>query len=237
MIELKDICYNYDKGIVALRDINFKTVDGEVIAILGENGAGKTTMLKIVMGLLEPTYGKLNIDGLNPKNQYENMSFITEEGSSFTYMKPLEYGEFLNKFFNRFDMKLYIRLLDFFYIKDKKIKEMSTGEKAKVEIASGMSKNSKYIIMDEPFLGKDMFTRRDFLKLMASVLNDNQTVLLATHQIDEMENFADRAIIFHKGNLVKDIYIDDIRNEGKTLQQVMKEATGYEEERYKKVFE
>ena len=96
---------------------------------------------------------------------------------------------------------------------------------------------AKYTIMDEPFLGEDMFTRRDFIKLMASSLKQDETILISTHHISEIENFIDRAIILRYGRIKADFYMDDLKNEGKTLQTVMMEIAEYKEDKFRKLFE
>lgn len=120
--------------------------------------------------------------------------------------------------------------------KRKKARTFSTGQKAKLEISIGFSKGCRYLLLDEPFLGNDVFTRRDFLRLMGDSLLDGETILLATHLINEIDNFIDRAVILKNGKIKRDCLIDEIRAEGKTLEEVMREACGYDEERYRKIF-
>jgi len=114
---------------------------------------------------------------------------------------------------------------------------MSRGQKSKVEIAAGFSKGAKYILMDEPFLGNDMFTRHDFLKLMISSLRGEETILISTHLINEIENFVDRIVILQMGRIKADFYMDDMKETGKSLKEVLMETTGYDEEWYKKLFD
>ena len=87
--------------------------------------------------------------------------------------------------------------------------------------------------MDEPFLGKDVFTRRDFLKMMAASLHGEETILLCTHQIEEIEHFLDRAIVLSQGKVAADLTIDELRESGKALLGLMQEISGYDGERYK----
>jgi ABC-2 type transport system ATP-binding protein len=237
MIELKNVEKTYGLKSLGLYNESITINDGEIVGILGENGSGKTTMLKAIMGLGEIQSGEILIDGRPVIQQYEKMSFITEEGSFFPNMAPYEYGYFLADFIPSFNIDRYNNLIKFFELEPyKKIKTFSTGQKSKLEISAGFSKGAKYILMDEPFSGKDIFTRRDFLKLMVSSLKNYETILITTHLVDEIENFLDRAVILRYGRIKADFYIDDIRNEGKTLAEVMVEVTGYEENKYKKLF-
>jgi len=236
MIELINVEKRYGTKSLGLYNESVTINSGEVVGILGENGSGKTTMLKAIMGLGEIQGGKILIDGRPVTEQYERMSFITEEGSFMPDMTPYEYGNFLAGFFPQFDTVRYNKLLEFFDIEPyKKIKTFSTGQKSKLEISAGFSKGAKYILMDEPFLGKDLFTRRDFLKLMVTSLKSDETILISTHLIDEIENFIDRAIILRYGRIMADFYIDDMRNKSKDLATVMMEIAGYKDDRYKDI--
>ena len=238
MIELKNVKKYYGSTAIGLIRVNAEIKAGEIAGILGENGSGKTTLLKAIMGLTELTEGEVLIDGRPPVERYHEMAYITEEGSYFPEMTPQEYGEFLSVFFETFDMARYRKLLKFFDLEEhKKIRTFSNGQKAKLEISAGFAKRARYILMDEPFLGKDMLTRRDFLRLMISSLREGQTILISTHQLDEIENFIDRAIFLRYGRIKADFYLDDIREQGKTLADIMVEVTGYEENRYKTLFE
>lgn len=236
MIQLKHIRKTYGNQGIGLNDESLIINNGEIVGVLGENGSGKTTLLKTIMGLCEVQAGEVLVDGRSVSEQYEKMAFITEEGSYFPYMTPYEYGIFLSDFIPAFDMERYIRLIKFFELEPyRKIKTFSKGQKSKLEVSAGFSKGAKYILMDEPFLGKDMFTRKDFLKLMVTSLKSEETILIATHLIDEVENFLDRAIILRYGRVKADFYIDDIREEGENLASIMMDITGYREDRYKEI--
>lgn len=237
MIELKNVSKRYGNNCQGLYSESVSINTGEVVGILGENGAGKTTMLKSIMGLCDIEDGEILIDGRLVFEQYDKMSFITEEGSFFPNMTPYEYGNFLSNFFPSFNIDQYNKLIKFFDVEPyKKIKNFSTGQKSKLEVCAGFSKGAKYILMDEPFLGKDMFTRRNFLKLMVSSLKNDETILVSTHLIDEIENFIDRAIILRYGMIKADFYIDDIRSSGKNLTDMMMEIMGYKEDYFKGLF-
>ena len=126
MIELKDVEKTYGLKSLGLYNESITIYDGEIVGILGENGSGKTTMLKAIMGLCEIQDGTILIDGKSVTQQYDKMSFITEEGSFFPDMSPYEYGYFLADFLPSFDMNRYTNLLNFFEIEPyKKIKTFS----------------------------------------------------------------------------------------------------------------
>ena len=237
MIEVIGVKKYYGTTATGLENESVAISKGEIVGILGENGSGKTTLLKAIMGLCELNEGKVLIEGKPVKKMYGKMAFITCEGSFFPWMKPLEYGEFLSNTVPGFDMDKYTRFLKYFELDMKqKIKNFSHGQKTKLEIAAGLCRGAEYILMDEPFTGKDMFTRRDFLKLMISSLKGNETILIATHLADEIENFIDRVIILRHGRIRADLQMDEIRMSDRDLKFVLMEITGYREDNYKRIF-
>ena len=236
MLEAKNIWFSYkawDKFV--LENISFTAKDGEIIGVLGANGAGKTTLLKILAGLLPPTKlefdgaGMVSIDGAAVREKLEEIAFISEAETCFRELTPKAFGSFLQDFYPRFDMVYYERLLQFFRLEEKPIKTLSKGQRAKAEVAAGLAKRTKYIIMDEPFMGKDIFTRQDFMRTLSGGLTGEETILITTHQIDEIENFIDRALLLHEGKITADVTMDELREQGKTLAGLMKEICGYEE--------
>ncbi|WP_239619119.1 ATP-binding cassette domain-containing protein [Cohnella mopanensis] len=225
MIELKYVDKRYPTSNALLYINGLTIAKGEIVGILGENGSGKTTLLKSIMGIGELQNGEITIEGKPNIEQYERMAFITEEGSFLPDMTPQNYARFLAEFFPRFDQDYYNSLLRLYELPlDRKIKTFSKGQKMKLEISAGLSKKAEYLLMDEPFVGKDIFARRDSLKLMMSGLKGDETLLITTHLIDEIENVIDRAIILHKGLIRADVHIDEMREEGKSLADVMEEA-------------
>lgn len=235
MIKIRDISLSYKKNKKILENINLAIPSGQIVGLVGENGVGKTSLLKVMMGFIEPESGTVTIDDIEPRKQYDKLVFITEEGSAFSYMSASQYGDFLKRFYENFSEERYNKMLEFFKIDDKvKIKNFSKGQKAKVEIAAGFSKGGKYILMDEPFLGKDVFSRKDFLKLIATQINE-ETVLIATHELNDVEKFLDRVLILHEGKIVKDWLTEE--EPDLKLIDVLGEVIGYDSKRYKMLLE
>ncbi|MFB9275412.1 ABC transporter ATP-binding protein [Cohnella cellulosilytica] len=225
MIELKYVDKRYPTSNALLYVNGLKIPKGEIVGILGENGSGKTTLLKAIMGIGELQNGEITIEGEPVVRQYARMAFITEEGSFLPNKTPLEYAAFLSGFFPRFDQAYFQQLLERFELPARrKIRTFSKGQKMKLEMSAGLAKRPDYLLLDEPFVGKDVFSRRDSLKLMMSGLRGDETVLITTHLIDEIENVIDRAIVLHKGLIRADFLIDDLREEGKSLTDAMQEV-------------
>ena len=236
MIEVKHIWFSYEQwGEFVLKDISFSVEKGEIVGVLGANGVGKTTLLKVLAGLLPPRPREKEpergvwLNGKPIRECNAEIAFISEAGTYLKDLTPREYGAFLADFYPSFDMAYYEKLLHFFGLEEKPIKKMSKGQKAKAEVAAGMAKKTHILIMDEPFIGKDMFTRQDFMQALAGSLTGEETIFITTHEIDEIENFIDRALILKNGEIAADVRMDALRQENKSLQSLMKEVTGYKE--------
>ena len=215
----------------ALGNVSITMERGEVVGLFGANGAGKTTLLKAVMGLLDLTAGWVSLDNIMVTNGvYDKLSYITEEGSFFPELTPAAHGEFYKDMLPRFNTQRYNQLIEFFELApNKKARTLSRGQRAKLEIAIGMSRGADFILMDEPFLGKDIFTRRDFLKLMIALLEPHECVVIATHQIEEIDMFITRAAIMKEGRIVADRQMDELEGEG--LLELIQRSCGYDEGR------
>lgn len=237
MIELRNAWKAFGKNHPGLAYGNLVFQSGEIVGLLGENGAGKTTLLKIIMGLIPLHEGEVLIDGAPIGGQYADVAFITEEGSFIPSMTPLEYGEFLADFFPRFELEDYLRLTDFFLLpRNQPIRTFSRGQKSKLEISAGFSKRASCLLLDEPLLGHDIMAKGDVLKLLLSRLEGHETVIIATHHIDEIEHLIDRALILKQGKIAADVRMEELQTEGRELAHLIKVISGYDEERYKQLF-
>ena len=153
------------------------------------------------------------------------IAFISEAGTYLKDLTPREYGAFLADFYPSFDMAYYEKLLHFFGLEEKPIKKMSKGQKQKPRLPQAWRKR-RISLLWMNFIGKDMFTRQDFMQALAGSLTGEETIFITTHEIDEIENFIDRALILKNGEIAADVRMDALRQENKSLQSLMKEVTG-----------
>ncbi|MFQ7538755.1 MAG: ATP-binding cassette domain-containing protein, partial [Clostridium sp.] len=132
-----------------LRSTSIQFREGEITGILGRNGSGKTTLLKAILNLLPLDEGWITLHNKPVEEQFEQIAFITEDGSFFPYMSAKEYGEFLTLYYPSFSKKRYFELLDQFEVSIfDTIKSLSKGQQLKVEISAGFAMNAKLIILD-----------------------------------------------------------------------------------------
>ena len=231
MIEIKNLSKAYgDKK--AVDNINLTFNCGEIIGIFGENGAGKTTLIKSVLGLIKHE-GTVTVDGEEADyRQMHKLAFATSEHSFFPDLTGNDHKDFYKESFPDFNEKRFRGLMEFFGLPlNKKIKSFSTGQKNQFEVVMALSKGADYIFMDEPFAGNDMFNREDFYKVLLGILKENETVILSTHLIEEVENFISRAILIKDGKIIDECRMEDLEDAGKTLSDYVKESYNYKSER------
>ncbi len=241
MLEIKEVnkFYNSRYGWVqALKNVSLQIPRGEIIGLFGENGAGKSTLFQCILGF-ERYKGEITLDGekITHKN-IEKLSFATCEHSFFPNLTPGCHADFYALHFPNFRNKRFELLMDFFELPMRKaISSYSTGQKNQFEVVLALSQGADYILMDEPFAGNDIFNREDFYRVLLGILEPNETVVLSTHLIEEVENFVGRAILIKQGQVIGDRSTLELEEQGQTLVSYIKDTYGYRADRVSKVLE
>lgn len=234
MIELKKVYKSYF-GKKALVDVSLQLPRGEIVGLFGENGAGKTTMMKCILDFL--TYdGEITLDG-EPitRRNIDKISFATSEHSFFPNVSALGHAQFYQEHFPKFNEKRFKALMEFFELPmHKELKSFSMGQKNQFEVIMALSQGADYILMDEPFAGNDVFNREDFYKVLLGILEPNETVLLSTHLIEEVADFIGRAILIRKGQIVGDVTMSELEDQGTDLMGYIKQTYHYRADRVSK---
>ena len=232
MLTLQNVQKTYYFSRPALQEVNLTIGPGEIVGLFGENGAGKTTLMKCVLQLLSYN-GTITLDGepITRKN-IERFSYATCEHSFFPRLTPGAHREFYAAHFPRFRHKRFEALMDFFELPmHREAGRLSTGQQNQLEVILALSQGADYILMDEPFAGNDVFNREDFYKVLLGILEPEETVLLSTHLIEEVERFVSRAVLLRKGKVVGDRTAAALEEEGKTLMEYVKETYHYRADR------
>ena len=232
MLELKDVHKTFLKGSKALDGVNLAIGPGEIVGLFGENGAGKTTLMKCVLGLLR-YQGTITLDGapITPKN-IARLSFATCEHSYFPALTAKAHRDFYREHFPHFREKRFAALMDFFQLPmGKAIRGFSTGQKNQFEVILALSQGADYILMDEPFAGNDIFNREDFYKVLLGILEPEETILLSTHLLEEVQHFIGRAVLLHQGQVAGDVTTLELEEQGRSLMDFVKETYQYKADR------
>ena len=226
MIEVKKAKKRYKK-VKALDDISFEIHEGKITCILGINGVGKSTILKAICGLIKLDSGEILIDGekLNYKT-YNKIAFVPDVDNYFAQLTIQESFEFMKEFYKNWDEKKAYEMLELFELTDdRKIANLSKGNIARVKIILGFAQNAKYTILDEPFSGIDIFKREDFLSVITKYITDEQSIIITTHEIAEIEMIADDVILIDEGKLSLIFNAEKTREEeGKSIIDKMREV-------------
>ena len=191
----------------ALDEVSLEVPPGVVFALLGENGAGKTTAIRIMLGLAEPNSGRAEVLGLGSARQglaiRQRVGYVPERPTLYEWMAVEEIGWFTAGFYGPGFLPEYARLAAQFGLPPrKKLGALSKGMHAKVALALAMAHQPELLILDEPTSGLDALVRREFLESMVDRAAQGQTVFLSSHQIGEVERVADIVAILRKGKLL-----------------------------------
>jgi len=201
---------------VALDQVSLEVPPGVVFALLGENGAGKTTAIRILLGLAEPDAGSAEVLGLPSAAEglaiRHRVGYVPERLSLYDWMTVREIGWFTAGFYGNGFLPEYQRLVSQFGLPEgKRIKGLSKGMRAKVALSLAMAHQPDVLVLDEPTSGLDALVRREFLESMVDRAAAGQTVFLSSHQIGEVERVADIVAILRKGKLLVVERLDELK--------------------------
>jgi ABC-2 type transport system ATP-binding protein len=195
------------RNVVALDRCDLTIPSGRVVGLVGPNGAGKTTLLHLAVGLIEPTSGTIHVGGFSPTKQttrfLARIGFVAQDHplfDGFTVAETLEFGRRLNP---QWDQGLATARLGKIGIPlDRKVKTLSTGQRAQVALTLALGKRPELVLLDEPVANLDPLARREFLQeLMSAVAEDASTVVLSSHVIADVERVCDHLVILAEGKV------------------------------------
>lgn len=225
MVEFNNVYKSYSSKEV-LKGVNLNIPKGKIVGLLGPNGSGKTTMIKLMNNLLQADEGSIEIKGMKPSVETKKIvSYLPEKTYLNDWMKVKDILGFFKDFYADFDMEKADQMIESLKIdKNEKLKTMSKGTKEKVQLILVMSRNADLYILDEPIGGVDPAARSYILKTILANYNENSTLLIATHLISEIENICDDVIFISNGEIVLKGNVDEIREEkGKSIDTLFRE--------------
>ncbi len=207
VLETKALTKYYDSTL-AVDHIDLKIPCGCICGFVGRNGAGKTTAIKLMLGLLRPTAGSSRLLGcdstaLTPAIR-QRIGYVTEGHRLFRWMSIGGLEKFQRSFFpKQWDDKFFADMIEYFNLpKKQKIKHLSNGQRAQVSLALALAPNPELLIMDDPTLGLDAAIRRQFLEGMIElIMRQGRTVLFSSHILGDVERVSDRIVVIDKGVL------------------------------------
>jgi ABC-2 type transport system ATP-binding protein len=208
----------YYGNVLAVDHINLKIPRGCICGFVGRNAAGKTTAIKLMLGLLKPTAGTSKLLGCDSAALTsairQRIGYVTEGHRLFGWMNIVELERFQRTFFpGQWDGKSFAEMIEYFGLRKKqKIKHLSNGQRAQVSLALALSPNPELLIMDDPTLGLDAAIRRQFLSGMIEIImREGRTILFSSHILGDVERVADRIVVIDKGVIRADCKLDQFR--------------------------
>lgn len=200
MIEIKNLSFKYGKKAV-LSDISLKLDAGKIYGLLGENGVGKTTLLKIISGLQKPSSGSCTVQGENPFDRTPsflgNIYYLPEELEYIqTDISPRDFAKLNGPFYPKFSNEKFEAILNEFSVSpNKKLNKLSLGQAKKAAIAFAIATNAGLLLMDEPSNGLDIPSKTLFRRIISEYCLETTCTVISTHQVRDLENLIDPIII------------------------------------------
>jgi ABC-2 type transport system ATP-binding protein len=195
-------------GNFTIKDINFSLDTGYIMGFIGRNGAGKTTVMKLIQNVLVKDSGKITIGGFDNKKQEiqakNEIGFVMEHAPFIKNFTLMENGELFGKYYTRFNKEQYISLLGRFQLNaNKNLFALSKGMETKFQLAFALAHSPKLLILDEPTDGLDPIFRKDFLKLLQELIEEEKmAILLSTHITSDLDKIADYITMIDQGEMV-----------------------------------
>lgn len=226
LLECKNLSKRYGQH-PALSNINLQIDSGHIIGLLGPNGSGKTTFIKLIAGLLTPSSGELYLKeepiGIESKKM---ISYLPDHTYLNDWMKVKEIIRFFADFYEDFETERAYDMLNKLNIDpNSKLKTLSKGTKEKVQLILVMSRKADLYLLDEPIAGVDPAARDYILNTIISNYDENASILISTHLISDIENILDEVIFIQNGQIRMQTSVDDIReNENKSIDTLFREV-------------
>jgi len=221
MLEFKNVTKKFNETI-AVDDVSFTLKDGRVLGLIGRNGAGKSTIFRMILNLIEPTQGEIfyNNEKVNDKI-LDKFGFLPEEGSLLPQYSVIDVCEYYAVLKNMKREDIYIRLkeeLKEFGIEeyfDRKIKTLSKGNKQKIQFIISNLHNPELLILDEPFSGLDPVSTDEFKKAILRLKSQGKTIIFSSHIMNNIEDLCDDILLINKGKSVIQGDLNEIKNKYK----------------------
>jgi ABC-2 type transport system ATP-binding protein len=213
MIQIQNISFAYQKKPV-FDGLNLQFEAGHVYGLLGKNGTGKSSLLRNIAGLLAPRKGSITVNGHTPFKRHpaflEDVFMVPEE----FYLPDIAVPAFIQHyapFYPRFNPDKFRNYISVFEIPaDSTLQNMSYGQKKKVLISFALATNAKVLLMDEPTNGLDIMSKSQFRKILAEALDEEQCIIISTHQVKDLENLIDRITVIDEGKILFDQTVEAI---------------------------
>jgi len=210
VISIQNLSKTYGSGFQALKNVSLDIIEGEIIALLGPNGAGKTTLISIICGIVNPSEGRVSVQGHDILKQYRQarseIGLVPQELTTDSFESVWNTLAFSRGLFGKAPdpahLEKVLKALSLWDKKDNRIMTLSGGMKRRVMIGKALSHEPRILFLDEPTAGVDVELRKDMWQVVRELRDSGVTIILTTHYIEEAEEMADRIGVINKGELM-----------------------------------
>ena len=228
MLESIEVTKKY-VGKIAVDGITMQLEPGHIYAMLGPNGSGKTTWMKMAAGLIKPTFGEIRYNGqpISIETRKE-IAYMSTEPYFYDYMTVGDVGKYYQDFFDDFSMEKYDDLLEKMSLAKKlKVKSLSSGMLAKLKVAVTMARNAKIYMLDEPLNGIDLLARDSVMNMILTSAGEDNTLIISSHLVEELESVVDKAIFIKEAHFAGMVDVEELRTvEGISLADKYRQVFG-----------
>lgn len=228
MLESIEVTKKY-VGKIAVDGITMQLEPGHIYAMLGPNGSGKTTWMKMAAGLIKPTFGEIRYNGqpISIETRKE-IAYMSTEPFFYDYMTVGDVGKYYQDFFDDFSMEKYDDLLEKMSLEKKlKVKSLSSGMLAKLKVAVTMARNAKIYMLDEPLNGIDLLARDSVMNMILTSAGEDNTLIISSHLVEELESVVDMAIFIKEAHFAGMVDVEELRTvEGISLADKYRQVFG-----------
>lgn len=211
----------------ALQGINLTIQQGKIVGLLGPNGSGKTTFLKIAAGILHPSSGQILIDGQKPGVYTKSIvSYLPDTEYLFKWMKIKDAVQYFKDFYSDFDEKKAVQLLEFMKLDgNSSIKSLSKGMNEKLKLTLVLSRRAKLYILDEPLGGVDPSAREKILDAIINNFSEDSSMIITTHLVNDIERIFDDVAFISEGEIVLQGNAEELRlNKNQSIDELYREV-------------
>ena len=213
-------------NFTALRGINLELPEGKIIGLLGPNGSGKTTLIKLASGILLPTSGEITIDGMKPGVETKKVvAYLPERNYLDLNKKISKQIDFMSDFYKDFNKERAYEMLSHLDLDPSRpLKELSKGNREKVQLILVMSRDAKLFLLDEPIGGVDPAARDYILETIINNHPEGSTVLISTHLIADVEPVLDEFVFIREGEILMHDDVESVKAKDKTVDTLFREV-------------
>jgi ABC-2 type transport system ATP-binding protein len=229
IIETKNLKKIYGKK-AAVGGIDLAVERGSIHGFLGRNGSGKTTTIKMLLGLTYPTSGDARIFGLRPEDRKEGVrirqriGFVSEDKGLYDYAKVGQMISFTRSFFPNWDREMEERLIGLFDLPmNQRVKKLSKGMRTKLALLLALPRHADLLVLDEPTEGLDPAITEDVLQMLVGMAAGGTTIFFSSHQLSEVEQIADHISIIERGRIVVEGGLDELKENYRRIHIVFEE--------------